>query len=447
MAMIAGPRLWQPTPNNHFSHLAHSWLQGRLDHGGPPPGFKQRQYDDWARVTTIELRPHSALAGPIRGTRCVRADCRAHDKTHRTQTYLTTTGREVAIPRRDIKARQQTWYVTFPPGPALAMLPAVALWGVAAWDLLITILFAAAIPVVLVSTLDRIRGTEQGQGRQHLWLAAAFSLASPALWVATAGGVWFTGQVLGAFCTCMYLRHAYAVNAPMRAGLWLGLAVSCRVTPAFGVIFFAWEWWRNGHHPKALLRFVAPLVVIAAILMTLNFLRFDNPLEFGHRYLAIRWQSRIQELGMFALDYLPRNLEAMLWLPPQVNWGATPAVRVSQHGLGLLFATPWLAAVFAARKKNAAKWGLLAAAVAVAIPSLLYQNTGFRQFSYRFALDYLPMLVFVIALGNAARRRWFAPLVVLAFAIGLYGAWLFARDPGYLFVHDYWWPFSPLVGN
>jgi len=325
------------------------------------------------------------------------------------------------------------------------MLPFVAIWGVATWDLLLTILLAAAIPVVLVHFFDRIRGTQKGRGREHLWLAAAWLVASPACWVATAGGVWFTAQIAGAFCTCMYLASAWESRAPLRAGLWLGLAVACRVTPAFGIVFFAWEWWRSGHSPRALLRFVAPLVLMGAILMTLNYLRFDNPFEFGHRYLDIRWQQRIQEIGMFSTSYLPRNIEAMLWLKPQMTWGATPMARWSQHGMGLLFATPWLLVLLGARAKFSARAGLWLAAIAVAIPSLLYHNTGFRQFSYRFALDYLPMLVVILAVGGGARRRWFAPLVIVAAAVELYGAWLFTRTPGALFVQDYWWPFHPLL--
>ncbi len=447
LGILAGSRLWQATQNNHFSHLAHAWMQGRLDHGGTPPGYEHRRYDDWGRVTTIELRPHSALVGPIRGTRCVRTDCRDHDRKHRTQTYLTTSGEEIAIPRRDVQTRTDTWYVTFPPAPALAVLPAVAIWGVSAWDLLITVLLAAAIPVVLVWMLDRIRGTAEGRGREHLWIAAAWTLASPACWVATAGGVWFTAQIVGSFCTCMYLAHAYDARAPARAGLWLGLAVASRVTPAFAAVFFAWEWWRTGHRLHTLVRFAVPLFIIAAILMTLNTLRFDTPLEFGHRYLAIRWQTRIQEIGMFSPAYLGRNLEAMLWLAPQVNWQASPLVRFSQHGMGLLFATPWLLALLAARRTFAARRGLWLAVAAVAIPSLLYQNTGFRQFSYRFALDYLPMLLLLVALGGGARHKWFAALVVFAGVVQIYGAWLFTRAPGYLFVHDFWWPFAPLVGN
>ena len=39
-----------------------------------------------------------------------------------------------------------------------------------------------------------------------------------------------------------------------------------------------------------------------------------------------------------------------------------------------------------------------------ALPSLLYQNSGYIQFGYRFSLDYFVFLVLLIAIGG--RRSW-----------------------------------------
>jgi hypothetical protein len=79
-----------------------------------------------------------------------------------------------------------------------------------------------------------------------------------------------------------------------------------------------------------------------------------------------------------------------------------------------------------------------------AIPSLLYQNSGQIQFSYRFAVDWLPLVVVAMAMGGGFRRRVLAPvLVAIAIAIQCWGAWYFARAPGQLFVTDpMGWPFE-----
>ena len=64
----------------------------------------------------------------------------------------------------------------------------------------------------------------------------------------------------------------------------------------------------------------------------------------------------------------------------------------------------------------------------VALPSLLYQNSGWFQFGYRFSLDYTVLLIMLLAIGGRPLGRPFKGLVVLAIAINLFGALTFGRD-------------------
>jgi hypothetical protein len=431
LAALAGPALLRPSRDNHFAHMAAGWLDGRLELAGDPPGYP-KAHDDWGRVWTLTLRDGRTLRGhPCRTPACDEARRRGVDG------WWTTRGELVEVRRGDIAARAASWYVTFPPGPALVLLPLVAVQGLGAWDVLLTALAGALIPALLYLLLERIRGP--GHAREHLWAAAAWTVASPACFVAAHGRVWFTAQVLGALFLVLHLAAAWDLRRPAWAGVWLGLAVACRVSLAFAVPFVLLEWWRCGRRPAALLRLLAPLAAIGGALAWLNWARFDDPLEFGHRYLDIRWQTRIQTHGMFGAHYLARNLHAMLWLLPQF----TPQLRWSIHGMGLLVGSPWLLLLARARARFPQRAGLALAALAVAIPDLLYQNTGQLQFAYRFALDFLPLLLVWLVVGGGARGRLFPALVVLAAAVQLYGAWHFARAPGLLFVRDPWWPFPP----
>jgi hypothetical protein len=122
---------------------------------------------------------------------------------------------------------------------------------------------------------------------------------------------------------------------------------------------------------------------------------------------------------------------------------AAPYLRWSIHGMGLLVGSPWLLLLARARQSFPQRLGLGLAALAVAIPALLYQNTGQMQFSYRFALDFLPLLLALLVVGGGARGRLFPALVLVSAAIQLHGAWWYARAPGWLFVRDPWWPFPP----
>lgn len=434
LAILAGGDLLRASANNHFAHMAQGWLEGRLALPGEPPGYP-RKHDDWGRVHTVTLRDGTVLRGfPCRTQACVE-----RRRRERIDSFRATDGTVHDVPLGQVTARGGTWYVTFPPGPALVILPGVALWGLGFPDVLFTVLVGALIPVFLLRLLERVR---PGRTREHLLACAAWTLASPACFVAAHGSVWFTAQILADLFLVLHIGAAWNAGRPASAGLWLGMATACRPQVAFAAPFFLLEWWRADRRPAALLRFVAPLALIGGALALFNWVRFDDIFEFGHRYLEIRWQERIQTYGMFGLHYLWRNLECMLWLWPQVQLSPLH-VRWSIHGMGLLFASPWLLCLLRARDPLPQRRGLVLAAIAVAVPALLYQNSGQVQFSYRFALDFLPFLLVLLVAGGGARSRWFMPLVLVAALVQLYGAWLFQRAPGRLFVADPWWPFTP----
>ena len=61
------------------------------------------------------------------------------------------------------------------------------------------------------------------------------------------------------------------------------------------------------------------------------------------------------------------------------------------------------------------------------MPSLLYMNSGWVQFGYRFALDYMVFLIMLIAIGGRPFGRVAKTLIVIGIAINLFGAITFDR--------------------
>lgn len=425
-AALSGPRLLRPSPDNHFVHMASAWLHGRLDLPGRPP-----HRNDWGKISTYVLDDGTQVVGIV----CRTAACAA--ATGRGEIAVRTMdGDVVEISRRRIRRTTHRYYVTFPPGPAVVLLPLVALLGFATPDTLICVLAGALAPALLVLGLDRLWPPSSPTDPAHPILALALALGSPLSFVAPAGGVWFLAQAIAVACAIVAIVGVLGAYRPMIVGLALALLLATRPTVALGVYaFVAVLWARRRPRLRTALAVVVPSIVVGLALAAHNFARFGDVFEFGHRFLDVAWQPRIQEHGLFSLRYLPRNLHAMFLLAPKIE---DHGLRVSIHGMSLLLASPWVAGVLRPGAPYASRAALAVGAITAAAFPLLYQNTGQVQFSPRFALDFLPFLLVHLAAAGTARRPWFAILVAVASVVGIIGGALFVRAPGRLFVPSLW---------
>src|SRR6185436_1422750 len=99
-----------------------------------------------------------------------------------------------------------------------------------------------------------------------------------------------------------------------------------------------------------------------------------------------------------------------------------PYVQISGHGLALWFTTPALLLLLWPRDRPPLHRTLWLSVAAVALPSLLYQNSGWVQFGYRFSLDYLVLLIMLLAVGDRPLTRIAKALIIAGIAINLFGA-------------------------
>lgn len=400
VAML-GKRIGGPTENNHFVHLANSFLAGQLSViGNKPPG-----YNDWALY-------------------------------------------------------QGTWYVAFPPFPALVILPAVAIWGTATRDALFWALIAGLAPSFLFVLLRSLseRGESTRTTRDNLQLVTLFAFGTVFFYASVQGTVWFAAQVLASVLIVLFLMASMNAAHPWLAGVALGALCMTRPTTAtLGIVFLvealrtfrredaldapadahplvrAFVWLRGARIAGvagALVRVAVPVSLFLGAQFWLNAARWGDPFDSGYAYLQIGWRTRIETWGLFNYHYLSKNLAVFLASLP---WLSDPSsgLKISEHGLALWFTTPCLLWLFWPARYDARMVGLYLAAGVVALFNLCYQNSGWVQFGYRFALDYLPLLITLLALG--ARR--FGPLFYtgLGFSmlVNTFGALTFDRAHRY----------------
>ncbi|MBW2509176.1 MAG: hypothetical protein JRE81_11135 [Deltaproteobacteria bacterium] len=390
----AAERLARPSPNNHYVHLASAWIDGRLDLGPVAPGT-----NDWACFDTVEKGSCPPGRYAFEGS----------------------------------EAERYRWYVSFPPLPALVLVPVVAVFGLSTLDVLLWVLLAPLAPMLLFIVLRFLResGRSGRSARDDLLITALFAVGSVYYFAAVQGSVWFAAHVLASVFICLYLLFAFGARRPMAAGLALGLAASCRPATVLLALFFVVEVIQESKRDRSVLvrrvlSFALPLAVIALLAMGHNLARFGDPFELGHRFLQVRWRSRIETWGLFSTHYLSRNL-AVFFLSVPWLMGHSPFVRISRHGLALWFTTPNLLWAVFPKKLDLTMVGLWLALLCAAACTLLYQNTGWVQFGPRFALDYLPLLFVLIALGGRHFGKGFWACAIFAVAVNTFGAVTFDR--------------------
>jgi len=340
------------------------------------------------------------------------------------------------------------WYVSFPPFPAVLMMPFVALAGLSFNDVAFTLPFAAANVALLYRLLRRIQEVEGGMRSEwdHAVLALVFGFGTLAWSCSIRGEVWFTAEVVGVTFTLLYLHAALRAKHPVLAGAALACGSLCRAPIAFSAVFFVLEAVASGgpvdranlraaigdrERRKKILHclalFAAPIALLAAPVLWMNQVRFGNPAEFGHSHLyANRVNPDIRAHGLFSFHYLARNLRSAFLLLPELDFQPF-RLGYDPNGMSLLVTTPLFALLLFPRERPRLWRSLWLATAAVAVPGFFYQNNGWQQFGFRFSVDYTPYLIVLLALSGRILDGLFWLLAAIGVAVNAWGAAVFNR--------------------
>jgi len=457
-SLVAWDRILQPSPQFHFVDLAQSFLDGKLDTDTPSErssvpqeddarGYREALartekaggWNDWAFVRKLTLKGGEVVRGrfPWEG-----------GDGERKHIFYTDDNRELKVVVPNDLARtcgdagrglcdERIYYISFPPFPALALLPVVAVFGYDTNDVLITVLVGGLNAVLMLWFLQLlvVRGHSKRSTRDNVMLTLAFALGTVTFFSSVRGEVWFTALVFGVAVNLGFMLAALDLKHPIVAGVMLGCAFATRTPILFCGAFFAWQLlfkdnkWDLGRWREILttgIKFAVPLLAILIALAWYNKARFGDPGEFGHAYLQGSAYDRVRDHGMFSFTYLNRNLLSALVAMPRFTTDS-PFVMVSNHGLGLIFTTPLFLFLLWPREKPGLRWALWAAIAAAAIPGLFYQNTGWIQFGFRFAMDYMPYMFALLAIGGRPLGRTATALIIFGIIVNLFGAITFGR--------------------
>jgi hypothetical protein len=335
-------------------------------------------------------------------------------------------------------------YVPFPPFPAIALMPLVALTGPIVadqWESGINALLAAAC-VALAWRLMPAMGVFRRQDKLRLFLLFAFS--TPLWWVTTRGGVWHTGHLVATALLLLTLHETWGRQRAWLIGLLLGAAFLTRPPIAFVAPVYAvwWAWPALTERGRPIAERIRALPwrrwlglgvgFLPSVLFFVgyNIARFGSPTESGYALAQLPdWLAALRAQGLFSLVHVPMNLDYLfVHLPMPI--ATFPFFKPDGLGMSIFLTSPGLLPfVLAPWRKDRRTWLLLGAAIAALIPTLLYYGGGWLQYGYRYFLDSIPFVWALCVLAAADRGRvgrvWWTFIVVgvLVNAVGVYWAY------------------------
>lgn len=298
-------------------------------------------------------------------------------------------------------------YVRFGVMPGVVLMPAVAIFGMATNEAWASIFLGA----VGVSLMWMILGKVVERTSIKALGTALFAFGT-VYWFHTAyGNSWYFAHVVTSFFLLLGINEVLK-EKPNGAlvGFCLGCASLSRYTVILAFPFFAGMLWLKTRSIKKSASFLVFLLIPLLLNFTYNYVRFGSFTETG--YALVESQSGVLPFdaskGLFHWSYLPFNFSVYFLKGP--DWlGQYPWFQPSQLGMSLFLTTP--AAFYALetlRNESKAYWrsqeGMLVAlcwlsVVLLTAPSLFYFYVGWKEFGWRYSLDFMPFLVLLTALG------------------------------------------------
>jgi hypothetical protein len=322
--------------------------------------------------------------------------------------YLKTFFLDPAAFGHDTVFFQGKYYWPLGPLPAIVLVPFV--WIFQRFKLFF---FQGYLQVFLVAGVFYVFfkiARKVGYSFEDSWFAAfAFCFASVFLGVATYSVSWSFAQVLAVFLLASALLEYLGKKRRWLIGTLMALALATRATAGLNILFFvmaaaATEGPRLRGKSAAICALLMPLLVAVIALALYNYARFDNALEQGYALQILYGAAaRARSYGIVSLVHIPGNIFYFLFAGPlPVRFDDVsqvlkfPYLRANPWGMSLFITSPYFLYLFRLKYNNLDSKLLLASIAVVASCIFTYYGIGNVQFGYRYSLDFLPFLFFLL---------------------------------------------------
>lgn len=260
-------------------------------------------------------------------------------------------------------------------------------------------------------------------------LGITSTIGTNLLSIATFGGVWHEAQSLSFMLCSLAVLFIFSDKKWLNGvALFLAaLAVGCRPFTAIFIPFLLLEIYKKNRDKKIhyLWPYLIAPAIVAGLLMLYNFIRFNNPFEFGHNYLP---EFTRAEEGQFSLSYLLPNLVQSIKLPFEY----TPefALNINRFSANIFYIFNPIIAIFfyyniknCIFKRNIKDYLFFIAVIVFVLATCLHKTLGGAQFGARYFLDMIPFLAMYLSVQkmDVEYEVIRAEICLISVAINVYG--------------------------
>lgn len=342
------------------------------------------------------------------------------------------------------------WYTTWGIIPALILMPLQYIKGQFIPTFYLSILFSSMNIVLMYLLLIRIKREFLGQMSSFgiCIFLILFAFGTTQFYVGTLGSVWHVDQIVTSFLgmvgTYIIFRKKrkfihYLASIVFFSATLLGrptnvllclLPITLYICDPSVRAMLTFANKMRAVFVRQIILLCLPFLFFLSIFFLFNYVRFNNPLEYGFNYIdeTKHLQDLREKNGPFSVKNVPRNLWYMLLEIPSLNFEEKIDLNFNLKGNSIFFLTPPLLAIFLAspvmkrRKRIMFRpyiSSLWIASIITLIPSLMHHSSGWMQFGYRYSLDVnvLLMLLSVFGMKGKVNILYIAGTL---FAIALY---------------------------
>jgi hypothetical protein len=298
--------------------------------------------------------------------------------------------------------------VVYPPAPAIIAVPFVLIYGTNFQQQILSQIMGtvAAYTWGIIAYREAIKNQNSNSKLISFWMLLVAAFGSIVWFMSSNGSVWFTGQVSAyLFITLTIYESLNKKRIPFLI-LYFGMACLSRLQVVLTlplIIYLNWEQFKN---LKKFLSFGLGMSFFGIIYGVYNYLRFGSFIETGYGLIPGVLKEPWYQKGIFNIENIPDHLRVMFLSIP-IFLKKYPFVKPSWGGLSILITSPvFLYSLFANLKKKEILFTWLSI-ILIALVVMSHGTTGFAQFGYRFAVDFYPLVLFLIVrVVDKKKLKW-----------------------------------------